>query len=59
MIKITLLNLLNGQVFEKVFEYDLDAIKTFIRKCKYSKKVEIIGQSGYECEEHYRYANGY
>ena len=59
MIIITLLNKLNGAVFEKKFEYDLDTIKTFLRKCRYSKKVEVIVQKGYECEEHYRYANGY
>lgn len=59
MIKIKLLNKLNGEIFTKEFEYDLDTIRNFLRKCRYSKKVEVLSQIGYECEEHYRYANGY
>ena len=59
MITITLINKKNGKIFEREFEYDLDTIRKFVIKCSYSKKVEIIGQKGYECEEHYRYVNGY
>lgn len=56
MITIVIKNKINGQVFEKNY-YDLEKVKNFIRKCKYSKKVMIIAQLGYETATEYEYCN--
>lgn len=46
MFEIDCLNLINNKVFKKVF-YSIKKKNDFIRKCKYSKKIKVIGISDY------------
>lgn len=57
-IELTILNLKTNKVFTLSYN-DIHKVKAFINKCKYSKKIKIIGQYGYETESQLRYANGY
>lgn len=42
MFEIECLDLINNKVFTKVF-YSIKKKNDFIRKCKYSKKIKVIG----------------
>lgn len=57
-IELTIYNLITKQTFTKVFD-DLYRVRDFVRKCKYSKKIRIIGQTGYETESQLRFVNYY
>jgi hypothetical protein len=57
-IELTMLNLTTNKTFTLNFS-DLYRLRDFVRKCKYSKKVKIIGQFGYETESQMRFVNNY
>lgn len=42
MFEVECLDLVNNKVFTKVF-YSIKKKNDFIRKCKYSKKIKVIG----------------
>ena len=46
MYTVTVLNLITKQTFDKIFSSPYLARK-FISKCKYSKRVRVIGTSGF------------